>query len=128
MKLLADTHTLLWAITTWDRLSRRACRVLTDPRNQVFFSTVSLWEVAIKMSLGRLELAADWRDLIESGRGELHADWLTLKPRHCHQVATLPWHHRDPFDRVLVAQAITEGMTLVSRDRRMSAYAADVLW
>ena len=128
MKLLADTHTLLWAIGAGDRLSRRARDVLTDPRNRIWFSTVSLWEIAIKLSLDRIDLAADWRELIETGRDRLHAEWLTLKPRHCHEVATLPWHHRDPFDRALVAQAIAEGMTLVSRDRRMSAYAADVLW
>lgn len=128
MKLLADTHTLLWAIADRDRLSRPAREVLADPRNRVWFSTVSLWEIAIKLSLGRIELAADWRELVESGRRQLHAGWLTLRPRHCHLVATLPWHHRDPCDRMLVAQALAEGMTLVSRDRRMSAYAADVLW
>ena len=128
MRLLADTRTLLWSIGAPDRLSRRAGEVLTDPRNRVWFSTVSLWEIAIKLNLGRLELASDWRDLVESGRSQLHAGWLTLKPRHCHEVANLPRHHRDPFDRMLVAQAVAEGMTLVGRDRRMRAYAADILW
>ena len=128
MKLLADTHTLLWAVSTWDRLGGRSREALTDPRNQVWFSTVSLWEIGIKTSIGRLELASDWRDLVETGRKQLRARWLSLEPKHCHRVASLPWHHRDPFDRMLVAQAIAEGMTLVSRDRRMSAYTADVLW
>lgn len=128
MKLLADTHTLLWAIGAPDRLGHRARKALGDPANQLSFSIASLWEIAIKMSLGRLELEADWRDLIEAGRRALHANWLSLEPEHCHEVATLTWHHRDPFDRILVAQAITEGMTLVTRDRRMWAYAADVLW
>ncbi|MDE2764333.1 MAG: type II toxin-antitoxin system VapC family toxin [Gemmatimonadota bacterium] len=128
MRILADTHTLLWAVTASDRLSRRGRELLTDPGNQVWFSTVSLWEIAIKLGLGRLELAADWRGLIDTGRQRLHARWLFVEPDHCHEVATLPWHHRDPFDRMLVAQAIAEGMTLLSRDRRMSRYAADVLW
>lgn len=128
MKLLADTHTLLWAIGAPDRLGTRARKALAEPGNQVSFSIVSLWEIAIKISLGRLELSADWRDLIDGGRKRLHAQWLSLEPEHCHEVATLPWHHRDPFDRILVAQAISEGMTLVSRDRRMRAYATDVLW
>lgn len=128
MKLLADTHTLLWAITASHRLSHRGRETLTDPGNQVWFSTVSLWEIAIKLGLGRLDLAADWRNLIETGRKRLHARWLFVKPDHCHEVATLPWHHRDPFDRMLVAQAVAEGMTLLSRDRTISRYPADVLW
>ncbi len=128
MRILADTHTLLWAVAASDRLSRRGRKLLTDPGNQVWFSTVSLWEIAIKLGLGRLELAADWRSLIDTGRRRLHARWLFVEPGHCYEVATLPWHHRDPFDRMLVAQAIAEGMTLLSRDRRMSRYAADVLW
>ncbi len=128
MKLLADTHALLWAIDSPERLSSRARNALINPRNSISFSTVSLWEIAIKMSVGRLALEADWRDLIESARQELRASWLLLEPGHCHEVAGLPWHHRDPFDRMLVAQAIAEGMTLISRDRRISRYAAHVLW
>ena len=128
MKLLADTHTLLWAIGSPDKLGRRARKTLVSTENQVAFSTVSLWEIAIKTSLGRLELDPDWRDAIESGRRHLRARWLRLEPHHCGLVATLPWRHRDPFNRMLVAQAISERMTLLSRNQVMEEYAVDVLW
>lgn len=128
MKLLVDTHALLWAIGSPEKLSHRARETLVSPDNQVAFSTVSLWEIAIKVSLGRLELDPGWRDAIESGRRHLRARWLLLEPGHCGRVASLPWRHRDPFDRMLVAQAISEGMTLLSRDQVLNEYAVDVLW
>ena len=128
MTILVDTHALLWAIDTPDKLSRRAQRTLTDRRNRIWLSTVSLWEIAIKISAGRIALGADWRDLMESGRRALWAQWLFVKPWHCHEVADLPWHHRDPFDRMLIAQAISEGMTLLTRDQAIGEYEVDVLW
>ena len=128
MKLLADTHTMLWAIASPNRLSDHAREILVSTDNNVAFSTVSLWEIAIKVSLGRLELDPAWRDVIEAGRKHLRAHWLLLEPQHCGLVATLPWRHRDPFDRMLVAQAISEGMALLSKDRVLNEYAVDVLW
>lgn len=129
MRLLVDTHVLLWAIDSPERLSRRARTSLTAPGNQLFFSTVSLWEIAIKcFSLGRLDLDPDWRNVIESGLKDLHGNWLTIKPVHCGVVATLPWCHRDPVDRMLVAQAVSEDLTLVSRDRVMADYGVGVIW
>ncbi len=128
MKLIADTHTLLWAIASPEKLGKRAREMLVSTENHVAFSTVSLWEIAIKVSLGRLELDPDWRNAIESGRKHLRARWLLPEPQHCGLVATLPWRHRDPFDRMLVAQAISEGMTLLSKDQVLDEYAVDVLW
>ena len=128
MKLLADTHTMLWAIASPNKLSDHAREILVSTDNNVAFSTVSLWEIAIKVSLGRLELDPAWRDVIEAGRKHLRARWLLLEPQHCGLVATLPWRHRDPFDRMLVAQAISEGMALLSKDRVLNEYAVDVLW
>ncbi len=128
MRLLADTHVLLWAIDAPDRLSEPARRALIDDNNVISFSVVSLWEIAIKISLGRLELATDWLAMIEDGRNALGAHWLQLETAHCERVASLSWHHRDPFDRMLAAQAACEGSTLISRDRVLAAYPAPVLW
>ena len=128
MTILLDTHVLLWAIDTPERLSGRAREVLTDRRNRIWFSTVSLWEIAIKIGAGRIDLSEDWRDLVESGRRTLRARWLLLEPWHCHKVADLPWHHLDPFDRMLIAQAVSEDMTLLTRDGVIREYEVAVLW
>ena len=128
MRLLADTHVLLWAIDAPDRLSGAAREALLDEDNTVSVSVVSLWEIAIKISIGRLELAPDWPAAIEDGRKILRARWLALDTTHCEQVASLPWHHRDPFDRMLAVQAMSEGLTLISKDHILAEYPAPVLW
>ena len=128
MRLLVDTHALLWAIDSPEKLGRKAREVLTGPGQRIFVSTVSLWEIAIKISLDRLDLDPDWREIIESGLEHMHGRWLTIKPAHCGIVATLPWWHRDPFDRMLVAQAISEDLALVTRDRAMGDYGVQVIW
>ena len=128
MRLLTDTHALLWAIDSPEKLSAAARDALLAADNAVSVSTASLWEIAIKLSLGRIELASDWFAMVEAGRARIGARWLTVEAVHCRQVAVLPWHHRDPFDRLLVAQAVCEDMTLISRDRVLAGYPAPVLW
>lgn len=128
MRLLVDTHALLWAIDSPEKLGPEAREVLTAPGQRIFVSTVSLWEIAIKVSLDRLDLDPAWREIIESGLEHMHGSWLTIKPAHCGIVATLPWWHRDPFDRMLVAQAISEDLALVTRDRAMADYGVQVIW
>lgn len=128
MRLLTDTHVLLWAIDSPEKLSAAARDALLAVDNAVSVSTASLWEIAIKLSLGRIELAPDWFAMVEAGRARIGARWLTVEAVHCRQVAVLPWHHRDPFDRLLVAQAICGDMTLISRDRVLAGYPAPVLW
>ena len=128
MRLLLDTHALLWASGAPERLSAAARAALLADENDISFSIVSLWEIAIKTSLQRLDLASNWRVLIDEGRKRLGARWLPIDETHCGQVAALPWHHRDPFDRMLVAQAMCDGMTLVSRDRILAGYPVRLLW
>lgn len=128
MRLLLDTHALLRAVDSPEELGRKAREVLTAPGQRIFVSTVSLWEIAIKISLDRLDLDPDWREIIESALEHMHGRWLTIKPAHCGIVATLPWWHRDPFDRMLVAQAISEDLALVTRDRLMGDYGVRVIW
>ncbi len=128
MRLLLDTHALLWAIGVPHRLSEPVRTALLADENEISVSFASLWEIAIKVSLRRLELSPDWPALIDNGRARLGARWLAIGSSHCVQVARLPWHHRDPFDRMLVAQSMCEDLTLISRDRVLTDYPVRVLW
>ena len=128
MRLLIDTHVLLWAIGAPERLSDAAREALSTTGHEVAISTASLWEIAIKVSRGRLDLAAESHAAIERGRKHMGARWLAVEPAHCGRVATLPWHHRDPFDRMLIAQALCENMTLISKDSIFAEYSGEVLW
>ncbi|MBN9562727.1 MAG: type II toxin-antitoxin system VapC family toxin [Alphaproteobacteria bacterium] len=125
MKLLLDTHLLLWAAGVPDRLSAAARAWLTDPLNELLFSPASLWEVAIKRGLGRQDFQVDPRAL---RRGLLDNDYRELPISSDHAVAidSLPPLHKDPFDRMLVAQAIVEGVTLLTSDAAVSQYPGPV--
>ncbi|HTA06604.1 MAG TPA: type II toxin-antitoxin system VapC family toxin [Solirubrobacteraceae bacterium] len=106
------------------RLSRRADRLLTDPTNEVLLSSAVVLEVAIKRSLGKLEAPDDFAALLLGGG----AASLAVSVDHAEAVGSLPWHHRDPFDRLLIAQAKVEGAVLVSTDERLRAYDVRVEW
>ena len=128
MRLLIDTHVMLWAVGAPERLSDAAREALSTAGHEVAIGTASLWEIAIKVSRGRLELATDWQAAIERGRKHMGARWLAIEPAHCVRVATLAWHHRDPFDRMLIAQALCENMILISKDSTFAEYPVEVLW
>ena len=127
MKLLLDTHVLLWAASEPDQLTAAARDGLEDGTNDVFVSVVSAWEIAIKQSLGKLELAKpaeQWLPEVLRRTGfELAEVGLAAALR----VRALPWHHRDPFDRLLVAQAAEDGYTVVTRDSALDAYGIPIL-
>lgn len=121
MRLLLDTHALIW----WDAGTglRRAAECSIRDADQVYVSAVCGWEIAIKASLGRLRTKRAVADaVIESGFEEL-----PVRLHHAAALARLPWHHRDPFDRMLVAQALVEGLTLVTRDRAFRPYGVGVI-
>ena len=124
MKLLLDTHVWLWMATASSRLRPRTRRLLVDPANQLFLSAASAWEIAIKSGLGKV--------VARTSVGEAIADYgfdeLSVCMTHADAVRRLPLHHRDPFDRMLVAQALVDGLTIVSRDPLLSAYTAPVVW
>lgn len=122
MKLLLDTHVLLWAATDSPRIKAIRKRLLAAD-NEVFFSVASLWEIAIKVSLGKLLAdAAEIREAaIDSGFLEL-----PVLGQHALHVGGLPWHHRDPFDRLLVSQAAAEPMRLLTADEQLLAYGGQV--
>lgn len=125
MKLLFDTQLLLWAIGFPDLLPRMARDLIADAANEVFFSSVAIWEIAIKQALQRATFTVDAevaRDgLLRSGYREL-----PLKSDHALKLLALPYLHRDPFDRILVAQAISEGMTLVTADGMLARYPGPI--
>ena len=124
MRLLLDTHAALWLLADDPRLSKRAVTLITDPRNDVILSAVVVWEVAIKRSLGKLDAPDGFADmLVDAG-----ADPLPINLEHARAVRELPWHHRDPFDRLLVAQAQHEQVSIVSGDERLAAYGIRVAW
>lgn len=119
--LLLDTHVLLWAAYTPDRLSADTQEMLLDPEKRLCFSVVSIWEVAIKRALDRPDFQIDAgvlrRGLLSNGYEEC-----PIEGPHALHVSSLPMIHRDPFDRMLVAQAAVEGMALITADKKVAAY------
>ena len=121
MKVLLDTHIVLWYLDDHPKLTAQAKAMIEDQSNEVWISIVSLWEMAIKSSLGKLELADDL-GVIESTLHRQGIQTLPIAVTHLRCLNTLPFHHRDPFDRLLVAQSIEEQMTLLTEDQQLSAY------
>lgn len=123
-RLLVDTHVVLWWLDDSDALSPGAREILADPTRELLVSTASLWEIGIKCSLGKLEVAADLPTTI-AGEG---FTWLPVTAAHAWAVRGLRMHHRDPFDRLLIAQSLVEGIPVVTADSRFSAYGVDARW
>ena len=128
MKVLLDTHAFLWSITGDDRLSETAKKTFLDPDNRLFFSAASLWEICIKKSLEKLSLRSGWLKTIQDEMKVNAIQWLPVEMSHCAELTKLPFHHRDPFDRMLIAQAMIEDLQLLSRDVRLSAYEIKRIW
>lgn len=126
MNLLLDTHLLLWAAGQPDRLSKKARGLMLDPANRLLFSSASLWEIGIKRNLGRHDFEIDphrfWRLLLVHGYQEI-----MVGSEHALVAAELPPHHKDPFDRILIAQARVEGLTLLTADKALAKYGQPVL-
>ena len=118
MNLLLDTHVLLWWLDDHPLLSERARNAITDGESLVFLSAVVIWEIRIKEALGKIEVPTNFRDAIADQSFEM----LDITVEHAHAVGDLPMHHRDPFDRMLVAQARVEGLTLLTHDIRLKEY------
>lgn len=125
MKLLLDTHVLLWAAGQTNRLSRAARKLLDDPQNELIFSSASLWEIAIKRALGRDDFQVDTRllrrGLLDNGYSEL-----AITGAHAIALDLLAPLHKDPFDRILVAQAMAEGITLLTADPLVAQYPGPI--
>jgi PIN domain nuclease of toxin-antitoxin system len=128
MKLLLDTHTLLWFIGGSASLSAYARTLIEDASNEKFVSIVSIWETAIKVSIGKISLSAPF-DVLFPHQLQINGfELLPVKVEHTSVITTLPFHHRDPFDRLLIAQAIEEKIALVSVDEVFDDYGVTRLW
>lgn len=125
MKLLLDTHLILWAAGEPGRLPVAALAAIEDPENELLFSPVSLWEVAIKRSLGRADFQVDPR-LLRRGLFDSGYQELSITSEHTVAVDGLPAMHKDPFDRLLVAQSLVEGITLATVDEALAQYPAPI--
>lgn len=125
MKLLLDTHVLLWASASSTRLPRGARELLEDGGNDVYYSAASIWEIAIKAALGRVDFRVDLATLLPTlpDQGLIE---LSVTAQHAAAVAKLPLIHRDPFDRLLIAQSIAEPLTLLTNDATLGRYASNV--
>jgi PIN domain nuclease of toxin-antitoxin system len=118
LRILLDTHLLLWWLGNSPSLSEPARAIISQPESTVFVSAVSLWEIWLKESLGKLRLPVDFETRMAAESFES----LPMSTKHARQVALLPWHHRDPFDRMLVAQAQAENLVLLTADNHLTSY------
>jgi PIN domain nuclease of toxin-antitoxin system len=127
MKILTDTHALIWSITDADELSTVAGKAIEDPSNTCFVSIASLWEMGIKSSLGKLELKVELEQLFQIIE-ETGFEILPISPAHILVNTALEFHHRDPFDRIIISQAKCEGYKLLSKDRKFRDYDISLIW
>jgi PIN domain nuclease of toxin-antitoxin system len=128
VRLLLDTHSFLWFLLDDPQLSAAARVLIEDPTNDVEISPASYWEIAIKIRLGKYALPEPYQVFIEREIADNDFRVLPIEPKHTAVLTTLPLHHRDPFDRLIVAQAMVEGLSLVSADPQLDAYPIHRLW
>jgi PIN domain nuclease of toxin-antitoxin system len=128
MKLLLDTHTFLWWDGEPEKLSPKILAMCQDPANELILSVASLWEIQIKSRMGKIRLREPLRTLVEEQQRANGLGLLPVGAPHVFDLETLPPIHKDPFDRIIVAQARVEGLTLASRDTILNEYDVDLIW
>lgn len=127
-RYLLDTHTFVWMASAPERLGEAARERIESPASELLLSVASVWEMAIKSSLGKLDLPAALPAFLEEQLASTRTRILDVRSEHAVRVEDLPWHHRDPFDRLLVAQARFETLPLLSRDSAFDAYSVERIW
>ena len=128
MKVLIDTSSFLWFIGGSEKLSQNARKVMEDFDNELFMSVASLWEIAIKVSINKLELAEPFDTFIPEKIEENEINIIQISIEHLSEIMRLPLHHRDPFDRLIIAQSISEQLPVVGCDRYFKSYSIDTIW
>lgn len=128
MKILLDTHAFIWLDTQPEKLSKSAMEICQNVDNQLYLSMASVWEIQIKVQLGKLVLKIPLADMLKVQQQENDLNILNIALEHIYQLQNLPFHHNDPFDRLIIAQSSLEKMTLVSADGKFSNYDISVCW
>jgi PIN domain nuclease of toxin-antitoxin system len=128
VRVLIDTHVFIWYVQNSERLPRLVTALINDGRNDVLFSIARVWEMAIKQSTGKLNLGVPYASFIEEQMRLNNMELLPVRLNHLEVVTTLPFHHRDPFDRLLIAQSIVEDIVLISADSVVSLYPVQSMW
>lgn len=128
MKFLIDTHCWIWCFTAPEKLNESAQKMIVDHHNDIFLSVASIWEIVIKYSLGKLHLPLPPREYIPERLAKHNMTSLPIVDSHVMQVGELPNHHRDPFDRLLVAQAIVEKIPILTADAKLKKYNVKIIW
>jgi PIN domain nuclease of toxin-antitoxin system len=128
VKLLLDTNVFIWLNDAPHRVRESVMSIIANPDNDLCLSLASIWEMQIKIQLGKLELSDALPDILRTQQVDNNLQVLIINLNHIWALENLPYHHRDPFDRLLIAQAQTEGMTLVSADGVFDSYDVDLLW
>lgn len=127
MNLLLDTHTLIWLLEGDNNISPKALNAIQNPSNSCFISSASLWEIAIKISIKKLSINIPFQEIYQLVYNN-GIEILTLEFEHFLKVGSLPFHHKDPFDRIIIAQAIVEKMTIIGKDEYFNYYNLDLIW
>lgn len=128
MKVLIDTHVFIWYVQNSEKLIDSATRLINDSRNEILFSTASIWEMAIKQSTGKLNLSTPYASFIKDQMRLNDIDLLPITIEHLEIIASLPFHHRDPFDRLLISQVLVENISILSIDVAFDAYPVKRIW
>lgn len=128
MKYLLDTHTFLWIIEDNKILTKKVRQIYLDNSNEIYFSVASIWEMAIKISLKKLTIRGKLSRFIDKHAIENNIRILSIQPHHIFPIEKLPFHHRDPFDRLLLAQCVQEKMHLLSKDTKFDQYGVNRIW
>jgi PIN domain nuclease of toxin-antitoxin system len=128
MRVLVDANALIWAVDKPSNLSVAAASVLQDPANQLFISAATIWEISIKVGLKKLWLSLAYKQWINQAISDLQMSVLAITADHADAQISLPMHHKDPFDRLLIAQAQVETLSIVSSDQTLDRYGVQRLW
>jgi PIN domain nuclease of toxin-antitoxin system len=128
VKLLIDTHTLFWSVDDPSKVSAAAMAAMQDPANDRLLSAATIWELAIKVGLGKIALSMPYRQWMETAINDLKLDVLPITVEYADRQSTLPPHHKDPFDRLMIAQALVDGIAVVSADVAFDPYGVTRLW